>query len=513
LEDQEVRAVSIIGLDIGTTGTKAVAFDLDGRVIASAYREYNMVSPEPGQLELVPQEVLAGIRTVLAQVAAQAKKDPPRSIAWSVLGEAMVPVDNNGEPLANAIIGFDCRGEQEVLELREKLSQEECFAVTGHPINSYHSICKLLWFRKNRPDVFSRAHKWLCFADFFVNAMGLPPAVDYSLAARTLLFDVKRLCWSDRMLEIAGIGPEKLAEPVEPGRAVGEIGKNDLGLPEDCVIGAGLHDQPAGILGTGTGPGEAMYAIGTVVCLGVRLTGSPDPAVMIRNNLCAYPTYGKGQYVSLAWNFTGGSLLKWYRDQFAVKEREEAERTGRDVYDIICGDLPQKPTALLVLPYFTTTGTPYLDTRARGAILGLHLTTQRRDIARAILEGVTYDILLNTELLKEAGVSIERYKAIGGAARSEMWMQIAASILDRPVLTLHATEGAGFGAALLGGKAAGLIEDPEAAARSLAKVSRVFEPIPQDAASYRKRFALYRRVYGKTVDILHELDRLAKEET
>ena len=321
----------IVGLDIGTTGTKAVAFRLDGTVCASAYREYNMLSPEPGQLELDPHEVATGIKAVLTELGAKTKDDLPQSIAWSVLGEAMVPIDEQGQPLGNAIIGFDCRGDEEVRELHAQLTQEEAFGVTGHPINSFHSLCKLMWWRKNRPDVFKRARKWLCFADYFVHLLGLPPTIDHSLASRMLLFDVHQLNWSDRMLSFAGIDAEKLATCVAPGEAIGTIGKNDFGIPETCVIGAGLHDQPAGILGTGTGPGEAMDATGTVVCLGVRLTGNPDPAVMIPSNLCSYPTYGTNQHISLAWNFTGGSLLKWYRDQFAAEERAEADRSGKDV--------------------------------------------------------------------------------------------------------------------------------------------------------------------------------------
>lgn len=503
--------MSIVGLDIGTTGAKAVAFRLDGRVIASAYREYNMLSPRPGQLELDPVEVLSKIKDAVRELVSLTRDDPPQTIAWSALGEAVVPVDEQGAFLGNAIIGFDCRGDEEVKELHAQLSQEECFAITGHPINSFHTLCKLMWWRAHRPEVFARAHLWLGFPDLFVASLGLPPSIDYALASRTLLLDVNDYRWSPRMLALAGIREDQLAVPVAPGARIGVAGKNDLGLPEDCVVGAGVHDQPAGILGTGTESGEAMYAIGTVVCLGVRLAAAPDPQVMLASNLCAYPTYGRKQYVSLAWNFTGGSLLKWYRDQFAGEERREAEASGRDVYDIICADLPAEPTTLLTLPYFTTTGTPFLDTRARGAIFGLHLTTARREIAKAFMEGVSYDIMLNTELLRNAGVEISRYKAIGGAARSEVWMQLEADILGKPVVTLRATEGASLGAALLGAAAGGLVDDAEAAGKALAVPERVYEPDPARHAAYRRRFDLYRRLYETNRDILHALDALAKE--
>jgi len=503
--------VSLVGLDIGTTGTKAVAFDREGKVLATAYQEYDMRSPEPGQLELDPEEVLGAVRKVLTEIAAQTKNDPPESLGWSALGEAAVPVDSRGKPLAPAIIGFDCRGEEQARWLRERISDQEVFALTGHGINSFHTICKILWRRDSDPRLFRQTAKWLCFPDFFLASLGLEPAIDYSLAARTLLLDIHKGQWSEKLLELSGLEPENLARPVPPGEPVGEIGPNDFGFPPSCVIGAGLHDQPAGILGVGTGPGEAMYAIGTVVCLGVRLTARPDPGVMLRNNLCAYPTYGHGQLVSLAWNFTGGSLLKWYRDQFAYPEKEIAEKEGKDVYDLICSRIPERPASLLILPYFTTTGTPYLDPRARGAIFGLHLTTRREELARAILEAVNYDIALNTELLREAGVEISLYKAIGGAARSDVWMQIVADILGKPVVTLRATEGASWGAALMGAKAAGIVTDPEELARQVAQPKKRYEPRKEYKEAYRRRFALYRELYERNRDILHALSDLAQE--
>ena len=224
--------MSIVGLDIGTTGAKATAFRLNGEIVASAYREYNMASPEPGQLELVPGEVLAAIRAVLGELTSKTRSDPPQSLAWSVLGEAMVPIDQAGRALGNAIIGFDCRGEEEADYLRGELTPEEAFRITGHPVNSYHSICKLLWWRTHRPEVFKQARKWLCFADYFVHSLGLPPAIDYALASRMLFLDVKNYTWSERMLALAGITAEHLAAPTAPGDAIGEIGRNDFGFPE-----------------------------------------------------------------------------------------------------------------------------------------------------------------------------------------------------------------------------------------------------------------------------------------
>jgi xylulokinase len=498
--------MAIIGIDIGTTGAKAVAFDDGGKPLGSAYKEYGLKSPLPGHLELDPQEALAAIREVIGGAVAACRGDRVRSFATSTLGEAAVPVDDAGRPLGNAIIGFDARGQEEAAAFRRRMSDGEVFAIAGAPINAYHTLFKLLWRRDHEPEVFRRARRFLCFPDLTMAALGLPPRIDVPVAARTLALDIHRKAWSEPILAAAGL-PDLMAPPIEPGEPAGTTGENDLGLPRGCVVAGGLHDQAAGIVGAGIRPGESMLATGTVVCLGVRLAERPAPGPMVKNNLCYYPTFGGG-YVSLAWNFTGGSLLKWFRDQLCGLERAEAARRGVDPYDVILEGLPEEPTRLTVLPHFTTTGTPWIDARALGAVLGLRLTTTRKEIAKAILEGIAYEVKLNAEILESAGAGIRLYKAIGGAAKSAVWMQLYADVLDRPVAVLSVTEGAALGAALMGARAAGIFPtdaDAEAVAARAAKVERVFEPRPAHARAYGERFAIYRDLYPATRDITHRL--------
>jgi xylulokinase len=499
--------MAIMGLDVGTTGSKAVVFDLDGKILASSYREYNLVSPKTGWLELNPKDVLAAVKTVVSEATAKCGAKV-QTVAISLLGEAAIPVDKNYEPLANAIIGFDPRGDAECAAFRKKIDPCELFVITGHSANSFHTLFKVLHVKEQMPEVFARTHKFLCFGDFIAARLGLEPTIDFSMAARTLMFDVNKHAWSDKILGLAGIDKSMLAKPAAPGTAIGTIGKNDLGFPEGAVLATGLHDQPAGILGAGIAPGESMLATGTVVCMGVLLNQDVSPAAMTKNNLCRYSTFGDN-FISICWNFTGGVALKWFRDNFALDLVEKAKRENTDVYNIITANLPKDPTKLILLPYFTTTGTPYLDTKASAMLMGLNLNTNRFDIARAIMEGVAYELRLNQELLGEAKVKIDMYKAIGGAAKSEFWMQLYADILNRPISILQTTECAAWGVALLGAYAGGVLKDkPDVAARKISSTGKKYMPREDSVKTYNSRLEIYRELYPKNKELIHKLARL-----
>ncbi len=499
--------MAIMGLDVGTTGSKAIVFDLDGTILASSYREYDLISPKQGWLELSPTDVIQAVKTVVSDV--RSKSDATiQSIALSVLGEAAVPVDKNGQPLANAIIGFDSRGESQCRKFRKLIDPIELFNITGHSANSFHTLFKLMYIKERQPKLFAKIDKFLCFGDFISAQLGLVPTIDYSMAARTLMFDVNTLQWSEKILSLAGLDAAMLAKPAAPGTVIGEIGKNELNFPEGAILAAGLHDQPAGILGAGIEPGQSMLATGTVVCLGVLLNRQVDAKIMTANNLCRYPTFGNN-FINIAWNFTGGSALKWFRDNLASDIVQQAQNTGNDPYDLIVSQIPNAPTNLILLPYFTTTGTPYLDAQVSGMLMGLTLKTDRFEIARAIMEGVAYELKVNQQLLSQADVEINLYKAIGGAAKSDIWMQIYADILNRPITVLRTTECAAWGVALLGAHSAGLLRDlPDVYARKIAKTGKQFEPRQEIATLYDKRMKIYAQLYKKNKSLLHQLSKL-----
>ncbi len=488
-----------MGLDIGTTGTKASVFDEGGEIIASAYREYPLLHPRPGWLELDPEGVWGKVREAVGEAAGGASRDPVRALAISVLGEAAVPLDGNGTVLGNSIVGFDNRAAGLFERWIKGVDRAEVMRITGQPPSQMFTIVKLMWLKQNRPELFARARRFMTFGEFAQFRMGLEPRIDYSVAARTMAFDIHRKCYSESICELAGISPDLFNPAVPTGHVLGSLGAKaagELNLPQGCLVCAGSHDQPAGALGSGvTEPRVAMNATGTVECFAVAMDGPVVNETMLTNNLACYPHAVPELYISLAFNFTGGSLFRWARDTFGEPERREAEERGMDVYDVLTEKMAQEPTDILVLPHFTMSGTPHMDPNPVGAILGLSLGTTRAEFMRAILEGISYELKLNLDILGRAGVEVDEFRAVGGGAKSDFWLQLKADMYDRPVVRLQVAEAASLGMAIVAGVALGVYDSAREAARQLVVPRETFTPDPGRAAYYEEMLARYKEIY------------------
>jgi xylulokinase len=247
-----------------------------------------------------------------------------------------------------------------------------------------------------------------------------------------------------------------------------------------------------------------MYATGTVECITPALRERVVHPDLVANNIAVYPHVVPGLFVALTFNFTGGSALRWYRDQFGSEEIKKAEATGKDVYDLLISQASKKPTSLLMLPHFTATGTPHFDTESKGALVGLRLSTTKGEIIRAILEGVTYEMALNVEVLRGCGAEIQSFRAIGGGAKSPFWMQVKADLLGKPVHAMRVPEAVCLGAAMLAGTATGVYRSAREAS-SICKVERTYHPHAERAKFYRERFGLYRELYPTMHGLLHKI--------
>lgn len=501
--------MSLMGIDLGTTGCKAVVFDEGGRLLSSAYREYPLHFPKPGWIELDSNRVIASAKEVIREAAGKARKDPVRALAVASQGEAVTPVDAKGRYLHNAVVTFDARTAGLVPWWERRMPRRRLFEISGMPLHGMYSASKILWWKQNRKDVFGKARWFLCFEDLLFHALGLEPVIDFSLAARTMLLDVARGRWSPELCRTAGIDPATLSRPLPSGTAVGVLGAStakSLGLPPGVVVATGGHDQPCGALGAGVVEDRVgMYATGTVECITPAFQKRVTDPKLLEANIACYPHVVPGLFVALTFNFTGGSLLKWFRDTFAQAEKAAAAKSGRDVYELLLKDLPKDPTSLFILPHFTATGTPHFDTESKGVIAGLRLSTTRGEIVKAVLEGVTYEMALNARVLADCGAEIDSFRAIGGGAKSPVWMQIKADLLGKPVHAMRVSEAVCLGAAILAGTATGRYRSAREAAGSIAKVEKTYRPDPKRAKTYRGRFDRYRELYPTLKDWLHRI--------
>ena len=490
--------MSYLGLDIGTSGCKALVFNDYGEEIAHAYQEYPIITIKEGWVELDSEEVCAKCFEVIKEVALKTSADPVRSMGISSQGEAITPVDKNGTILGNGMISSDTRASGLVDEFCTNFGYEKLYSITGHTAYPMFSLFKLIWIRQNRPELWKKTEKFLCFEDLLHLKLGLDPAIGYPLAGRTMLFNVITHKWDEQILSAIGLDDSQLARPLPSGSVVGFIPAriaSQLGLQNEVMMVAGGHDQSCGALGAGiVSKGMAMYATGTVECITPAFEKPVFGENLFKNNYCTYDFAIPGMYTTVAYSLTGGNILKWYRDEFAFEEKETAKQNGRNIYDVILDTLPTDPSKLLVLPYFTPTGTPYFDSHITGAIIGLRFSTTREEILRALLEGVAFEMRLNLSILEKSGIAINELRAIGGGGKSKVWTQLKANVLNKPITTVAVTEAGCFGVAMLAKSAITGIPVAEIISEWV-KTSQTIFPQNESIEHYEKQFNTYLKLY------------------
>ncbi|MCC7451290.1 MAG: hypothetical protein IT324_28025 [Anaerolineae bacterium] len=489
---------SLLGIDIGTTGTKVIALSAEGAIIASAHREYDLLHPQPGWSELDSRAVWQCIQDAIREVAGQTTRDPIVALSMCCMGEAMTPVSKDRTILGNCILGFDIRGGETTAKLSE-LDGVMFFERSGNIASPIYAGQKLIWLRDNQPELFNKTYKFLSWSALAAYMLGSDPTEDYSFANRTIFMDVRKAAWSAETLDYVGMPADKLPALAQAGTVVGTVSPSmteSLGLPPGVKIVLGAHDQPTSALGSGAiQPGMASYTIGSYICINPAYDTIPPARQMIQAGLNVEHHAVAGLYVSFMYNPTGGTLLKWFRDTFARLERAEAQATGRDIYDVLLAEMPAEPTDLLVLPHFAPTGPPDFDPNPTGLIAGLTLETTRGQFIKGLLEGLTYYFRYGLNVMADAGIHIREYRMTGGGARSDAWLQIKADILGRELVRPKNVDASALGAAILAGIGSGMYQSVQQAVDALVQIDRVFEPDPRRQRLYDERFARYRLLY------------------
>jgi xylulokinase len=424
------------------------------------------------------------------------------------LGEAVVPVSRGREILGPSILNFDERGEAFLPALAAAMPDIRLYAINGNTLGNHYSLTKLKWIQTHRPQLYQRTYKFLHWSAFVSFMLGADPVVDYSLANRTLLFDIRTGGWSDVLLEDVGLDREKLPEPAPSGQVVGTVSAHvaaALGLPEGVKIVTGAHDQCANAVGCGViAPGRAVYGMGTFHCITPVFTDPPDAQTMISRGLNTEHHAVPGRYVSFIYN-QGGSLVKWYRDTFAGAEHRRADAEGRSVYPALLDELPAGPSRVMVLPHFTTTGPPAFVSDSAGVIAGLRLETKRGEILKGLIEGAAFYLKEIVDALPQTGIRAENFRAVGGGSQSDAWVQTCADIFGQPFTRPVITEAGALGAAIIAGVGSRRFHAYEEGVDAMVKLERTFEPDRRRHAHYERRFHLYQRLWPLMDEYLRDL--------
>jgi xylulokinase len=490
----------LLGIDVGTTGSKAVLIGTDGSVKASVTSEYPMYTPQPAWAEQDPADwwtaTIASIRGVLDKVGAR-----PADVAGIGLTGQMhglVLLDASAQVLRRCIMWNDQRSAPQCAAITQKVGAQNLLRYTGNPVLPGFTAPKIVWVRENEPQIYSRIASVLLPKDYVRYCLTGGFFSDVSDASGTSVFDVSKRTWSDEMLAALDIPrrwlPEVTESPVVSAR-VNAQAAGLTGLLEGTPVVGGGGDNAAANVGVGVvREGLVSVSLGTS---GVVFAASDSYRVEPEGNLHAFCHAVPGMWHLMGVMLSAAGSFRWYRDALGDMERAQAATTGRDEYDILteaAATVPAGCEGLLFLPYLTGDRTPYPDPDARGVFFGLSLRHGKAHLTRAVLEGVTYGLRDSLELMKNLQLPIEQVVALGGGARSPLWRQILADVFGAGLVTVNVTEGAPFGAALLAGVGAGVYEDVAAACRSVVRVSG--ETAPGSAAAvYAAYYPRYRALY------------------
>lgn len=488
--------MALLAIDVGTSELKAAVYDDLGEQAAFASTEYVFLQEGAGTPELHAVELWMALGNMVRQVTKDVPTATIKAVSISSHGESFVPIGCDGKPLSPFILNIDSRATEEVEELVAEIGKEQLYRTTGLPAHAMYTVPKIAWLKRHQPTLFAKTKKFLCIEDFLLHRAGIGAYISTSLASRTMGLDLVRGVWSQKILGKAGIDADLLAQPVPSGTPLGTVPPqvaDELNLPREALWVSGGHDQGCCSLGGGgLSEGIAVDGTGTFECLTVAMEHpSFTPEALAANFPCEkhiVPTH----FLTLAY-VPGGLVLKWMRDQLSKAEVILARNSNRNPYDLMLANAPETPTELLFFPHLLGTGTPWLDTTARGTIFGLTADTTHAMIVKSGLEGVTFEMRWNIDLLEAAGISIKQIHAVGGGARSRVWLQLKADIFGCEVIAVNG-ETSCIGAAICAGIGAGIYSSWQEGAAHLVKPAEVFLPHSVAHTHYQELFEQYKHM-------------------
>lgn len=504
----------ILGIDIGTSGTKTVLFDKTGVVIASCTEEYPLSQPQNGWAEQDPHDWWHAVCTTCTAVlkdSGVAAADV-KGIGLSGQMHGLVMLDENNEVLRPSIIWCDQRTQKECDEITEKVGAERLIEITANPALTGFTASKILWVRNNEPDVYAKCRHILLPKDYIRFMLTGEYATEVSDASGMQLLDVPNRCWSKEVLDALEIDEALLGKVYESPEITGtvhEAAGKLTGLAVGTPVVGGAGDNAAAAVGTGVvEDGKAFTTIGTSGVVFAHTSKlAIDPKGRVHTFCCAVPG---------AWHVMGvtqgaGLSLKWFRDNFCIQEMQDADAQGIDPYIIMdkeAEEIPAGSDRLIYLPYLMGERTPHLDPDCRGSFVGLSAMHTRAHMIRAVMEGVALSLKDCATVLSEMGVTFDDMLACGGGGKSKLWRQMLADVYHRDVKTLRSSEGPALGVAILAGVGVGLYPSVEEACKQMIEVKTTVSPNEDDAAQMEKVYTVYQQLYKSLKDDFKALKTL-----
>ena len=484
--------MSFLSIDVGSSRCKAAVFSASGEMLAIRSASYAPLLPRPGFAELDPDTFLQVPTALAREVALLGANEPIQAVCISSHGETIIPVAANGNALGPALLNIDVRATQESAQCEREIGRKQLFALTGHTSHAMYPIPKLMWLRKNAPEVFQAASHFFGVTDYLLFRLGLPPLIDYTHASRFMAFDVHHCRWSKDVLDLARIHPTALSTPVQAGTIAGTLNSSSaasLGVAPGTPVVVGGHDQVIGALGLGViSSGRAAGSLGTYECILATSDHLQLSEAALDGGLNSYPHAVPGKFVTIAY-FPAGIMLQWLNHLFYESGNEED--SGR--FERLELAAPVGPTGLLVTPHLIGSGNPEFDAQARGAISGLTLNTTRPHLYKGALEGIASELALVTECLEKAGASFTEVNVSGGGARSSLGVQLRAALTNKHLHIMNCQESACLGGAMLASVAIGAHQDLDTAAKAMVHEKESVPADPFLAKEYGPQFAKYRQ--------------------
>ena len=490
---------AVMGVDIGTTGVRAMIYRPDGSALANQSMDYPLYTPQAAWAEQDPEEIYQATLLVIAR-AVQESKLPAQDITgmcFSSVFHSTIPVDTNGNALHPMLIWADTRSQHYTEKIIAEDLAQNIYAKTACPPHPMYPFYKILWFRYEKPAIFTRTAKFISIKEYILYRLLGKYIVDKSIASGTSIYNAHSLQWDPILLDMLGIDESKLSE-VKPTTHI------ERSLKPEVALSLGLNPQIAIILGAGDGvlsnlgagavhPGQITAMIGTSGAVRVI---TDKPQIDQKRRTWCYNLTDDHWVVGGAIN-NGGIAFRWLRDKLGESEMHLAETMGLDAYDILSGYAEQVPVGsdgLILLPFFSGERAPYWNANARATFFGLNLNHGKPHMVRATLEGVIYSMFSVFRALEDFAGSASEVRVSGSFTRSKLWLQIMADVFGRTISVPGEPQGSAFGAAALGMYALGMIKDLEAIGK-LIPIIHHYEPNGDNHKRYSQLFSLYERIY------------------